>query len=165
MSNIQVEQIGDVLEIKLGILGNQYIIQADTIVDPDGDRCVIYNNYIVSLHQVSPNATDMNYYLNKIQCVANCIEKGMNSTESISALVKSHILEHSRIIDNDLMMISSATYRTFQAVFGGVSEQQLFMVGLSIVKEEFANSFFITVYKRTLMGIQPNLVPFSEYHE
>lgn len=53
------------VQICIPLEGRLKLIDAETVVSPDGDRCVVYDNYVVSLKQMWQNATDIDFYLEK----------------------------------------------------------------------------------------------------
>lgn len=55
----------DKVQFCIPLEGRLKLIDAEAIVSPDGDRCVVYDNYVVSLQQMWQNATDIDFYLEK----------------------------------------------------------------------------------------------------
>lgn len=71
MATVKYRIDGNLLPIDIQTANGNYQILAKTVVAPDGDKCVIYDCYCVSLNNVQPNATDIEYYIGKIRQIAN----------------------------------------------------------------------------------------------
>ena len=57
MATVNYRMDGDLLPIDIKTSKGSQQILAKTVVCPDGDRCVLYDCYIVSMSSVQPNAT------------------------------------------------------------------------------------------------------------
>lgn len=165
MATVNYRIDGDLLPINIQMTNGNHQILAKTIVDPDGDRCIIYDCYCVSLNTIHPNATDIEYYINKIRRIVELFEKGLSANEILKRMVQEHINQHGRIIDNDLMMIVSALRRTIEAIEGKCDGETLILSALNIVLNNFIDNAYVTVYNQTPFGIQPQLVQMKSYTE
>lgn len=163
MATVKYKMDGNILPIDILIANRNYQILAKTVVTPDGDRCMVYDCYCVSLNNVQPNATDIEYYIGKIRKIVDLYEQGLSSKEILKKMTQDHINQHGRIIDNDLMMIVSAMRRTLVAIEGECDGKQLILTALEIVLNNYADKAFVTVYKQTPFGLQPQLVPMNQY--
>ena len=163
MAIVKYKMIGNLLPIEINSTKGTHQILAKTVVDPDGDRCVVYDCYSVSLNSVQPNATDIEYYVGKIRKIVDLYEQGISSKEIIKRMAQDHINQHGRIIDNDLMMIVSAMRRSIEAIEGECDGKQLILTALEIVMNNYADKTFVTVYKQNPLGPQPQLVPMNQY--
>ena len=163
MATVNYRTEGDRLPITIQTTKGNYQILAKTIVAPDGDRCVLYDNYCVSLNSVQPNATDINYYIDKIRRIVDLYEQGDSSMDILKKMIQAHFRQHNRIIDSDLMMIVSALRRTIEAIEGKCDGKVLILSALEIVLNNYADNTFVTVYNQTAYGVQPQLVPIKIY--
>lgn len=163
MATVNYRINGDLLPINIQMGKGNYQILAKTIVDPDGDRCVIYDCYCVTLNTIHPNATDIEYYVNKIRKIVDLYEQGVSKEGILKKMTQEHINQHGRIIDNDLMMIVSALKCTIEAIEGECDDKALILSALNIVLNNFIDNAFVTVYNQTPFGIQPQLVPMKKY--
>lgn len=71
------------VQICIPLEGRLKLIDAETVVSPDGDRCVVYDNYVVSLKQMWQNATDIDFYLEKIQQAYDCLTDGLSKIDTL----------------------------------------------------------------------------------
>lgn len=154
---------GDSLPISIQMTSGNYLIPAKSIMDPTGERCIIYDCYIVSLNQVQQNGTDIEYYVDKVRQIANLYEQGVSKNDILQKMAKNHIDKHSRIIDTDLMMIVSALRRIIEVIEGNCDGKELILSALQIVLNNYINKTFVTVYKQTPYGPQVSLVPMESY--
>ena len=159
MATVNYKIEGDLLPINIQMTKGFFQILAKTIVDPDGDRCLIYDCYSVSLNTIHPNATDIEYYMNKIRRIVELYEQGFSANEILKRMVQEHINQHGRIIDNDLMMIVSALNRIIEAIEGKCDDKKLILSALDIVLNNYIGDSYVTIYNQTPYGVQPQLVP------
>lgn len=151
------------LLINIPLNGTSKVLYADTVVSPEGDRCIIYDNYIVSLNQRCQNATDVDFYIEKVQQVYDNMVSGISWMDTIKNMVCSHIEKYGRIIDTDLMMMTSALVKVRHVVCGTALTESLELEVLIMAKEYFASYLFITIYNRTPMGFQPSIISALDY--
>lgn len=153
------------LHIIIQTTNGNFQILADTIVDPEGDRCVIYDCYCISLKSVRKSATDINYYVDKIKRFLDYYEEIGGSFLKIIMfkMIQDHIGQHGRIIDNDLMMIVSAMAQTIKVIEGGCDFKTIIDSAIIIALNQFVDKTFITIYDQTIYGVQPRLIPLKEY--
>ena len=151
------------LQINIPLDGTFKVIYADTVVSPEGDRCIIYDNYIVSLNQICKNATDIDFYIEKVQQAYDNIVSGISWMDTIKNMMYSHIEKFGRIIDSDLMMMTSALVNVRHVVCGTALTEDLKLKILIMAKEYFASSLFITIYNKTPLGIQPSIISALDY--
>lgn len=163
MATVKYRIDGNLLPIDIQMANGNYQILAKTVVAPAGDKCVIYDCYCVSLNNVQPNVTDIEYYIGKIRRIANLYEQGLTSKEIIKRMAEDHVNQHGRIIDNDLMMIVSALRRTLEAIEGECDGKQLILTALEVVLNTYVDKVFVTIYNQTPFGLQPQLVPMKQY--
>ena len=154
---------GDRLPIRIQTAKGSYLITAKTIVSPDGDRCLVYDRYSVSLNTVQPSATDIEYYVGEIRTIVDLYEQGFSNKEILKRMTQDHINQHGRVIDNDLMMTVSALKRTINAIEGNCDSKALIISAIDVVLNNFIDYAFVTVYKHSPYGIQPQLVKMREY--
>lgn len=74
------------VQICIPLEGRLKLIDAETVVSPDGDRCVVYDNYVVSLKQMWQNATDIDFYLEKIQQAYDCLTDGLSKIDTLKKI-------------------------------------------------------------------------------
>lgn len=163
MATVKYKIDGNLLPIDINISKGNYQILAKTVVVPDGNRCVLYDCYCVSLNSVQPNATDIDYYIGKIRKIADLYEQGFSSKDILKKMAQDHISQHGRIIDNDLMMIVSALRRTLESIEGHCDREQLILSALEVVLNNHIDKTFVTVYNQTPLGPQPQLVPMNQF--
>lgn len=163
MATVRYKIDGDLLPIDINTSKGDYQILAKTVVVSDGGRCVLYDCYCISLNSVQPNATDIEYYINKIRTTVDLYEQGLPSKEILKKMAQEHINQHGRIIDNDLMMIVSALRRTLEAIEGQCDGEQLILSALEVVLNNYIDKAFVTVYSQTPYGPQSQLVPMNQF--
>ncbi len=163
MAKVNYKIEGNLLPIEIQTSKGVFQILAKTVVVPDGDRCVVYDCYCVSLNTLKPNATDIEYYIGKIKKIADLFEQDNAPQEILKKMVQDHINQHGRIIDNDLMMIVSALRRSLEAFVVECDRQKLILSALDIVLNNYADKTFITVYNQTPYGTQPHLVLMNKF--
>lgn len=155
---ITSELNGNKLLINVPTNSKRVTIVADTVVAPNGERCIIYDNYFFTINQIAQNATDINYYIGKMQIAANGINNGESWENVLKFMMTQHISKHGRIIDSDLMMICSALHRILEANRSNVSLPKLQLHSLAIARQNYLRDFFVTQFRRTPMGMEPSLV-------
>lgn len=153
----------DKLQIYIPLGGGLKTIEADTVVAPDGDRCIIYDNYIISLKQMWQNATDIDFYIGKIQQAYDCLNNGLSQTDTIKKMINTHVTKFGRVIDSDLMMMASALAKVQYAITNIYQIENIVTEALNVARKFFLKELFITIYRRTPVGIQPSIMPASEY--
>lgn len=165
MAIVNYQINGDSLHISIHAKSGRYLIPAKTIVDPTGDKCVIYDCYCVSLNRVQPSATDIEYYVEKVRQIVNFYEQELTIEEILNNMIQLHINKHGRIIDNDLMMIVSALGRTIEAIEGTCDGKNLILSALEIVLNKYIDNVFVTIYDQISYDSQPSLIPMKMYVE
>lgn len=163
MATVNYKIEGNLLPINIQTSKGNYQIMAKSIVAPDGARCVIYDCFSVTLNTIQPSATDIDYYVGKIRNIANLYEQNLPRKEILKRMTQEHINQHGRIIDNDLMIIVSALGRIINAIEGECDSSELILSALEIVLNNFIDNAFVTVYKQTPYGLQPQLMPMKDY--
>ena len=133
-------------------------IQEKVVVVPGGDKCILYNSYIYTMKQFAQNATDIPYYVEKMQQALDFKNHNLSTMDIILKVASMHISKHGRIIDGDLSMIISA--------ISTVTEQNLDTdlewSGMDIVLKNYRDKVFFTRYA---FGLEPTLIPASEYSD
>lgn len=164
MAQVTYSHVGnDKLRIDFPLSEGIQSIFADTVITPDGYRCIIYDNYIVSLKQMYQNATDIGFYVSKIQLAFDNIILGNNNSDTIKVMVSNHVSQFGRVIDSDLMMMASAISRVREVFGDNYNIDSIVSDALEVAKTSFRDKLFITLYQKTMMGIQPSLIPATEY--
>lgn len=153
----------DKVQIYIPLEGCSKLIDAETVDSPDGGRCIVYDNYIVSLKQMWQNATDIDFYLEKIQQAYDSLTNGLSQMDVIKKMISIHVAKFGRVIDSDLMMIASAVAKVQYAIAGSYQIENVVSDALSVARKFFLGDLFITIYRRTHVGIQTSIVPASEY--
>ena len=151
------------VQICIPLEGRLKLIDAENVVSPDGDRCVVYDNYVVSLQQMWQNATDIDFYLEKIQQAYDCLTDGLSKIDTLKKMISIHVAKFGRVIDSDLMMMASTVAKVQYAITGSYHIENVVTDALNVAKKSFLGDLFITIYHRTPVGIQPSIVPASEY--
>lgn len=145
MAQITYKLVGNAkLRICIPLVSGTKIIFVDTIISPDGDKCVIYDNYIVSLKQMYQNATAIDFYINKMQMAYSNVIQCKSHSDTIKAMINSHVVQFGRIIDSDLMMMASAFARVLEAKDGSYQIHKIISESLDIAKAHFLDKLFIT---------------------
>ncbi|GEM_PF-6373889 len=107
-TKITYDIVGDSVFITIPTAtGNRKILEKAVVV-PGGDKCIVYNSYIYTLKQFVQNATDIPYYVEKMQQAMDFKNQNLSTRDIILKMVSKHISNHNRIIDSDLSMIISA---------------------------------------------------------
>ena len=133
-------------------------IREKAVVVPGGDKCIVYNSYIYTMKQFAQNATDIAYYIEKMQQALDFKNQNLSTRDIILKVASMHISNHDRIIDGDLSMIISAV--------STVTEQNLDTdlewSGMDIVLKNYRDKVYFTRYA---FGMEPTLIPASEYSD
>lgn len=155
-TNITYNMVGENIYITIPSENGTRKIQEKTVIVPDGDRCIVYNSYIYTMKQFSQNATDVPYYIEKMQQALDLKNQNLSTRDIILKIASNHILNHGRIIDGDLSMIISAVSKVTEQKLNSDLEWS----GMDIVFEKYGDKVFFTQYA---FGREPVLVPASEY--
>ncbi|MBO7068038.1 MAG: hypothetical protein J6W52_05110 [Bacteroidaceae bacterium] len=131
-------------------------IQEKAVVVPDGSKCILYNCYIYTMKQFVQNATDIPYYIEKMQQALDFKNQNISTRDIILKVAMRHISNHGRIIDGDLSMIISAVSKVTEQNL----DTDLEWSGLDIVLDNNRDKVFFTRYET---GSEPILIPASEY--
>ena len=150
--------VGDSIFITIPSATGVRKIQEKVVVVPGGDKCILYNSYIYTMKQFAQNATDIPYYVEKMQQALDFKNHNLSTMDIILKVASMHISKHGRIIDGDLSMIISA--------ISTVTEQNLDTdlewSGMDIVLKNYRDKVFFTRYA---FGLEPTLIPASEYSD
>ena len=150
--------VGDSIFITIPSATGVRKIQEKVVVVPGGDKCILYNSYIYTMKQFAQNATDIPYYVQKMQQALDFKNHNLSTMDIILKVASMHISKHGRIIDGDLSMIISA--------ISTVTEQNLDTdlewSGMDIVLKNYRDKVFFTRYA---FGLEPTLIPASEYSD
>ena len=76
-------------------------IREKAVVVPGGDKCIVYNSYIYTMKQFAQNATDIAYYIEKMQQALDFKNQNLSTRDIILKVASMHISNHDRIIDGD----------------------------------------------------------------
>jgi len=157
-SKITYNVVGDSIFITIPSETGAKKIQKKAVVVPGGDKCIVYNSYIYTMKQFAQNATDIAYYVEKMQQALDFKNQNLSTRDIILKVASMHISNHGRIIDGDLSMIISAV--------STVTEQNLDTdlewSGMDIVLKNYRDKVFFTRYA---FGLEPTLIPASEYSD
>ena len=155
-TKITYNVVGENINIYIPTANGGRKIQEKAVIVPGGDRCIIYDSYIYSMKQFVQNATDIQYYVEKMQQALDYKNRNLSTRDIILKVASKHISEHNRIIDGDLSMIISAVSK--------ITEQDLNTnmewAGMDIVLEKYKEKVFFT---RFVPGKDPTLIPASEF--
>lgn len=150
--------VGDSIFITIPSATGVRKIQEKVVVVPGGDKCILYNSYIYTMKQFAQNATDIPYYVEKMQQALDFKNHNLSTMDIILKVASMHISKHGRIIDGYLSMIISA--------ISTVTEQNLDTdlewSGMDIVLKNYRDKVFFTRYA---FGLEPTLIPASEYSD
>lgn len=131
-------------------------IQEKAIAVPDGGKCILYDIYIYTMKQFAQSATDIPYYIEKMQQALDFKNQNLSTTDIILKVASNHISNHRRIIDGDLSMIISAVSKVTQQNL----DTDLELSGMNTVLKNYRDKVFFTRYA---IGKEPTLIPASEY--
>ena len=164
MNQISYKHIGsNKLQIIIPFTSGTKNIIMETVITPDRERSILFDNYIISMKGMGQNATDIDFYINKMQQAFNNINIGKTNSDTIIYMINEHTNQFGRIIDTDLMMMASALAKLNEAKGEGYQINTLIKEAISVVKQFYIDKLFITVYQRTMLGIQPKIIPASQY--
>ena len=148
--------VGDNIFISIPSIDGVRKIQEKAVVVPGGDRCIVYNSYIYTMKQFAQNATDIPYYIEKMQQALDFKNQNLTTRDIILMVASKHISNHGRIIDGDLSMIISAVAKVTEQNI----DTDLEWSGMDIVLKNYRDKVFFTRYA---FGMEPTLIPASEY--
>ena len=155
-TKITYNLVGDNIFISIPSAVGIRKIQEKTVVVPGGDRCIVYNCYIYTMKQFAQNATDIPYYVDKMQQALDFKNQNLSTRDIILKVASMHISNHGRIIDGDLAMIISAVSKVTEQNL----DTDLVWSGMDAVLKIYRDKVFFTRYA---MGMEPTLIPASEY--
>lgn len=159
-SKITYSFIRNYINISIPLATGTKNIQEKTVIDPEGDRLIIYDSYIFTMKQFSKNATDIPYYIDKMQQALYYKNQNFSTEQIIIELVSKHISNNGRIIDGDLSMIISAVSRVTDHKLDTNFEWSCLD---TILKRGFEDKLLFTIYNQTPLGMEPKLVTASQY--
>lgn len=162
MATVTYRIDGTLLPIDIRIRNEHYRIMAKAIIDPYGEKSILYDGYSVSLNRLFPNATDIEYYVNKIRNAATLYEEGLSKDDILRGMIREHCNQHNRIIDTDLMMMVSALGRTIKAIEGGCDVNTLRLQALQIALNEYIDMTYVTIFSQNQFE-EPQLVSLKEF--
>lgn len=149
--------------IAIPTVNGEKVIQCATMQTPDGSNGVVYDCYVISLNRVMKNVTDIGYYVDKTTQVVNLMNRGESLQSVIKGLIESHVNQHGRIIDTDLMMIADCISQVLKTSNTSYDVNQLRLQCAGVAMNNFEDKFLITIYHRTPFGFQPRLVTAREF--
>lgn len=155
-TKITYNVVGDNVFISIPSATGVKKIQEKAVVLPDGDRCIVYNSYVYTMKQFAQNATDIAYYVKKMQQALDFKNQNLSTRDIILKVASKHISNHGRIIDGDLSMIISAVSKVTEQPL----DTDLEWSGMDIVLKNYRDKVFFTRYA---FGMEPTLIPASEY--
>ena len=155
-TKITYNLVGDNILISIPSAVRIRKIQEKAVVVPGGDRCIVYNCYIYTMKQFAQNATDIPYYVDKMQQALDFKNQNLSTRDIILKVASMHISNHGRIIDGDLAMIISAVSKVTEQNL----DTDLVWSGMDAVLKIYRDKVFFTRYA---MGMEPTLIPASEY--
>lgn len=155
-TKITYNLVGDNIFISIPSAVGIRKIQEKAVVVPGGDRCIVYNCYIYTMKQFAQNATDIPYYVDKMQQALDFKNQNLSTRDIILKVASMHISNHGRIIDGDLAMIISAVSKVTEQNL----DTDLVWSGMDAVLKIYRDKVFFTRYA---MGMEPTLIPASEY--
>lgn len=155
-TKITYNVVGDSVFITIPSATGVKKIQEKAVVVPGGDKCIVYNSYIYIMKQFAQNATDIAYYVEKMQQALDFKNQNLSTRDIILKVASKHISNHGRIIDGDLAMIISAVSKVTEQNL----DTDLVWSGMDAVLKNYRDKVFFTRYA---MGMEPTLIPASEY--
>ncbi len=155
-TKITYDIVGEDINIYIPMETGVRRIQEKAVIVPGGDKCIVYNGYIYTMKQFAQNATDIPYYIDKMQQALNFKNKNVTAIDIILKMASNHISFHGRIIDGDLSMIISAIAK----VTGQNLDTDLEWSGMDVVLKNYRDKVFFTRY---VFGTEPTLIPATEY--
>lgn len=152
--------IGEQIHINIPLPTGTKNCVEKVVVDPDGDKCIIYDCYFFTMKQFAQNATDIPYYIEKIQQALNYKNQNLSSRDIVLKVAENHITNHGRIIDGDLSMIISAVAK----VTGDKLDTDFEWSGLDAVLRNYESKVFFTKFTFTPVGpSNPTLITASQF--
>lgn len=155
-TKITYNVVGDSVFITIPSATGVKKIQEKAVVVPGGDKCIVYNSYIYIMKQFAQNATDIAYYVEKMQQALDFKNQNLSTRDIILKVASKHISNHGRIIDGDLSMIISAVSKVTEQPL----DTDLEWSGMDVVLKNYRDKVFFTRYA---FGMEPTLIPASEY--
>ena len=150
--------VGDSIFISIPSTKGIRKIREKAVLVPDGSKCILYNGYIYMMKQFAQNATDIPYYVEKMQQALDFKSQNLSTRDIILKVASKHISNHNRIIDGDLSMIISAV----SIVTEQNLDTDLEWSGMDIVLKNYSDKVFFTRYA---LGMEPALISASEYSD
>lgn len=81
----------------------------------------------------------------------------------MKAVLKQHIAERGRLIDSDFCTYVTELYLVSEKINGHCDRNVFFDKMLQVAESNYKKYFFVTMYKRTGMGLQPYLISYKDY--
>lgn len=152
--------VGEQIHINIPLPAGAKNCVEKVVVDPEGDKCIIYDCYFFTMKQFAQNATDIPYYIEKIQQALNYKMQNLSSRDIVLKVAENHIVNHGRIIDGDLSMIISAVAK----VTGDKLDTDFEWSGLDVVLKSHESKVFFTKFTFTPFGpSNPTLITATEF--
>lgn len=163
INSLSKNYVGDEIHLTIPTKTGSYTVKAKSAPGPNGSKGVMYDCFIIALGQWAQQGMEESEFISDMQKVVEMIADGKSDNEVMYSLLSTHRSKNGRIIDSDMCTYISEILLANIAVKGSCNRNVLLDKMMQIAERSFGDSLYMTQYRRSGFGLQPYLVPFSEY--
>lgn len=130
---------------------------------PNGGFGVMYDCYNMALRQWIQQGIGETEFTVDMTRIVSLFTRGLNSEDVMKTMLKQHIAERGRLIDSDFCTYVTELYLVSEKINGHCDRNIFFDKMLQVAESNYKKNFFVTMYKRTGMGLQPYLISYKDY--
>ena len=155
--------VADEIHLTIPAKTGSYTVKAKSAPGPNGSKGVMYDCFIIALGQWAQQGMEESEFISDMQKVVEMVADGKPDNEVMYSLLSTHRNKNGRIIDSDMCTYISEILLANIAVNGSCNRTVLLDKMMQIAERSFGNSLYMTQYRRSGFGLQPYLIPFSEF--
>ena len=155
--------VGEDIHLTIPTRTGSYTVKAKSVNGPNGSKGVMYDCFMVALSQWAQQGMDESEFITDMKKVVELIAEGKSDNEVMFSLLSAHKAKNGRIIDSDMCTYISEILMAKIAVKGSCNKNVLLDQMMQVAERSFGDSLYITQYRRSGFGLQPYLIPFSEF--
>ena len=155
--------VADEIHLTIPTKTGSYTVKAKSAPGPNGSKGVMYDCFIIALGQWAQQGMEESEFISDMQKVVEMVADGKPDNEVMYSLLSTHRNKNGRIIDSDMCTYISEILLANIAVKGSCNRTVLLDKMMQIAERSIGNSLYMTQYRRSGFGLQPYLIPFSEF--
>lgn len=163
INSLTKKYVADEIHLTIPTKTGSYTVKAKSAPGPNGSKGVMYDCFIIALGQWAQQGMEESEFISDMQKVVEMVADGKPDNEVMYSLLSTHRNKNGRIIDSDMCTYISEILLANIAVKGSCNRTVLLDKMMQIAERSFGNSLYMTQYRRSGFGLQPYLIPFSEF--